>query len=163
MRVVVPRERERERTVLTSLSSSQAMNLSAFDVPIASDALASIDTHGRAFFLSINRYERKKNHALAIEAFASLETRLPRQRFESLQLVIAGGYDERVVENVEHAAELEALAKSHGVQDRVTFLRSVNEMQKLSLLANCIGVIYTPANEHFGIVPVEAMYMRKVR
>ena len=26
------------------------------------------------------------------------------------------------------------------------------------LMSNCLAVLYTPEREHFGIVPVEAMY-----
>lgn len=32
---------------------------------------------------------------------------------------------------------------------------------KLSVTVCHLSVVYTPANEHFGIVPVEAMYARK--
>ena len=47
---------------------------------------------------SLNRYERKKNIPLAIESFA----------FSGFPgtLVIAGGWDPRVPENVEHELEL---------------------------------------------------------
>ena len=37
------------------------------------------------------------------------------------------------------------------------FLRSVSEVERLRLLAECTCVVYTPAREHFGYVPVEAM------
>jgi len=48
--------------------------------------------------VSLNRYERKKDIKLAIEAFGLL----PKHLSESNYLVIAGGYDEQVAENVEH-------------------------------------------------------------
>lgn len=31
-------------------------------------------------------------------------------------------------------------------------------MGRAWLLQNCLAVLYTPEREHFGIVPVEAMY-----
>ena len=54
---------------------------------------------------SLNRYERKKNIGLAIrsfKAFLNYEGVNP----EEYILVIAGGYDEAVAENVEHYGEL---------------------------------------------------------
>ena len=42
-------------------------------------------------------------------------------------------------------------------QDRVEYKRSFSDAEKLELLARCTAVVYTPKNEHFGIVPVEAM------
>ncbi len=37
------------------------------------------------------------------------------------------------------------------------FLPSFTDAQRTSLLAACVAVVYTPQNEHFGIVPLEAM------
>lgn len=51
--------------------------------------------------VSLNRFERKKNIGLALEAFALLKNH-PLYRQNRLHLVIAGGYDLKVSENVEH-------------------------------------------------------------
>ena len=55
-------------------------------------------------FLSLNRYERKKNIALAIEAFHHFKTqqKLAKKDQEKVLLVVAGGYDLRVEENVQY-------------------------------------------------------------
>jgi alpha-1,3/alpha-1,6-mannosyltransferase len=74
---------------------------------------------------------------------------------------MAGGYDERVKENVEHYQELKQLRQSLGLADHVSFLRSFTDRQKLALLKSCTCLLYTPDKEHFGIVPIEAMYMQK--
>ncbi|KAJ2790088.1 Alpha-1,3-mannosyltransferase-like protein [Coemansia linderi] len=42
----------------------------------------------------------------------------------------------------------------------VLFLPSFTENQRAFLLSAARCVVYTPANEHLGIVPLEAMYMR---
>ena len=102
-------------------------------------------------FLSINRFERKKNIGLAIRSFA----RLGKMR---ARLVLAGGYDKRVTENVEHFKELVNLAQEHGVLDKIVFLKSPSDQEKVWLLKNCDCLVYTPAGEHFGIVPLEGMY-----
>ena len=36
-------------------------------------------------------------------------------------------------------------------------LPSFSDEQRAALLAACVAVLYTPQNEHFGIVPLEAM------
>lgn len=110
----------------------------------------------KRLFVSINRYERKKNIALAIQALAQLAD-------ASLRLVIAGGYDARVSENVEHLAELQSEAKRLGVASQVVFLTSISQQLKVALMRGAEAVIYTPSNEHFGIVPVEAMALGTVR
>jgi alpha-1,3/alpha-1,6-mannosyltransferase len=40
----------------------------------------------------------------------------------------------------------------------VLFLASFTDDQRTYLLANSICLVYTPSEEHFGIVPLEAMY-----
>ncbi|KAF5557673.1 alpha-1 3 alpha-1 6-mannosyltransferase [Fusarium mexicanum] len=104
---------------------------------------------GEKIILSINRFERKKD---------------------------IGGYDPRVAENVQYHSELEALASSHGLEHLTTktlitalsapatvpvlFLLSIPNSLKASLLRSARILLYTPANEHFGIVPLEAMLAR---
>lgn len=109
-----------------------------------------------AFFLSINRYERKKNLGLAVEAFS----RLPAAERAGTRLVMAGGFDTRVEENVEHYKELDQLVESLELQDQVELLRSPSDAEKVWLLRNALCLVYTPTNEHFGIVPLESMYCR---
>jgi alpha-1,3/alpha-1,6-mannosyltransferase len=119
--------------------------------------------------LSINRFEKKKDVALAIKAFAGLSL----SERQDARLVVAGGYDPRVPENVSTYTELCALADSlhlkHATANNVIlaqavpedisviFLHSVPHALKSTLLATSRLLIYTPRNEHFGIVPLEAM------
>jgi alpha-1,3/alpha-1,6-mannosyltransferase len=107
--------------------------------------------------LSINRYERKKNLGLIVAALALLRERLPSDAFGSLRLVIAGGYDDSLRENRETLLDLQALVQRHRLEEHVIFMRSCTESERFALLSRCRCVVYTPANEHFGFVPVEAM------
>ncbi len=75
--------------------------------------------------MSLNRYERKKNIALALRSFAEYLNQYKPRTIEPL-LVVAGGYDPRVLENVEHQLELAALAKQLSISDKVCFLRSIS-------------------------------------
>lgn len=84
-----------------------------------------------------------------------------------------GGYDNRVSENVGYHKELVELADSLSLSSATTktivtalnvpkevevlFLLSVPSTLKEMLLQSARLLIYTPANEHFGIVPLEAM------
>lgn len=121
--------------------------------------------------LSINRFERKKDIVLAIKAFASLSS----QQRGKAKLIIAGGYDNRVHENVSYHTELVNLAEgapyhlktataktvvsalNTAPDVEVLFLLSVPNNLKEILLRSAKLLVYTPSNEHFGIVPLEAM------
>jgi len=122
----------------------------------------------KKILLSINRYEGKKNIALAVRAFAGLGS----QETDKAKLIIAGGFDSRVQENAGTLQSLQDLATSLQLSYRtykgqdtamesdssnVVFLLSVPDALKHRLLASAALLIYTPQNEHFGIVPIEAM------
>lgn len=137
-----------------------SLNVTTFDTITPSDVTCIVPNRTKFLFLSINRYERKKNLMLALEALHDLHGRLNAQDWREVHLVLAGGYDKAVKENVEYYEELNLVAKKLNISDQVTFLRSFSDEQKVTLLRNCTCVLYTPSNEHFGIVPLEAMYMR---
>ncbi|KAL8931038.1 MAG: hypothetical protein Q9208_000140 [Pyrenodesmia sp. 3 TL-2023] len=124
---------------------------------------------GKKVVLSINRFERKKNIALALRAFHGLQ----EEERRDVRLVLAGGYDPRVEENVRYHEELVTLAEELRLRSATTknvvtalsipddiqvlFLLSVPAQLKTMLLSAARLLIYTPTNEHFGIVPLEAM------
>ena len=154
-----------------------AIRLDAYDTPLdTQDSSVMQIKSDRPSIVSINRFERKKGIKLAIEAFASWRKSLDKgSMWKKTRLVIAGGYDYRVLENVEHHRELVTLARIlklkiysllPGVTDvvpedaDVLFLASFTSSQRTYLLESSKVLLYTPENEHFGIVPVEAMYAR---
>ena len=104
------------------------------------------------FFVSINRYERKKDHSLAIRAIEEFT-----KKYDNVQLIIAGGYDERVIENVQHYKELDELIKSFNLESTVKLEKNLTEEQKWNYIGKATAVLYTPQNEHFGIVPIESL------
>lgn len=126
--------------------------------------------------VSINRFEKKKNVELALRAFALLgkEEMISKEEFANYRLVLAGGYDKRVAENVEYLKELNTLAtETFGLETftlfpsstekppntaQIIFLCSFNDAQRTYLLDQSMLLLYTPSNEHFGITPVEGMY-----
>ncbi|KRZ11799.1 Dehydrogenase/reductase SDR family member 1 [Trichinella zimbabwensis] len=88
------------------------------------------------YFLSLNRFEPKKNVELAIYAFLNLRETLTEEYKDAVQL----------------------LCKRLNLNNFVSFVESPTEELKISLIVNCTALVYTPSNEHFGIVPLEAMY-----
>jgi glycosyltransferase involved in cell wall biosynthesis len=82
--------------------------------------------------LSLNRYERKKNIGLAIQALKEVIHRHAHSSGACAQcrLIVAGGYDPRVSENVQYFQEMQDLAQELDVQARVVFLRNVTDSQR---------------------------------
>jgi glycosyltransferase involved in cell wall biosynthesis len=106
--------------------------------------------------VSLNRFERKKNIELLLQAYALL------QKDDSMKkdlppLIVAGGYDVRNVENVEYMGELVTRSHQLGIDQNVKFLKSISDHVRSNLLQEALCVVYTPHLEHFGIVPLEAM------
>lgn len=156
-------------------------------VPLATDSLSELrildgylykifqeDPTSVFTVLSINRFERKKNLELVIHSFHRFIALLSSPvKVKVVTLFLAGGYDPRLPENVTYFEELNQLVKDLNLSTspqteennasgrklvvRVHFLRSVTEMQKSMLLRMSDVVMYSPENEHFGIVPLEAM------
>lgn len=137
--------------------------------PKAAKEENDLEWRDKNIILSINRFEQKKNIGLAIRAFAGL----PKRAREGVRLVVAGGYDHRVMENVVYHQDLLLLAEKLGLKTASTgnivtalsmpddvdvlFLMSVPKALKDALLRSARLLVYTPSNEHFGIVPLEAM------
>lgn len=127
---------------------------------------ASGEIHKRNMIVSLNRFERKKNLGLLLEAAFWLEKNYQPPKTTNRkeadwrpEIVIAGGYDELCTENVEHRAELGIQAQP--LQDagwKVSFQHSISDETRANLLRTARAVVYTPDKEHFGIVPLEAMY-----
>lgn len=118
-----------------------------------------------AILFSLNRWERKKGHHLALKAFKMLVDKGVRA-----YLIIAGGYDPRLSENVEYYSEVKRLAKELGLETaeavtvqienkphNVRLWRNIPDLAKMDIYEKMRALLYTPENEHFGIVPIEAM------
>lgn len=124
------------------------------------------------YFLSINRFENKKNIELAIKSYKKF---LEKSSNSQVKLIVAGGYDHRVEENKQYLAHLEKLSADLNLETltifnneyskysnlsnnyNIIFLPSISSNLKELLLSQTKLLIYTPSFEHFGIVPLEAM------
>ncbi|KAF8224174.1 mannosyltransferase [Tricholoma matsutake] len=161
------------------------INISAYESDVdANDPDIIAITSDRLTFVSLNRFERKKNAALAIQSFADLRVKITtRPEYEDMRLILAGGYDPRLEDNLLTLYSLIDLAKSLSLtynvitpastqkpvkipplnmtrkKPDVLFLLNFNTFQRTAMLRSpfTIALLYTPENEHFGVVPVEAM------
>jgi alpha-1,3/alpha-1,6-mannosyltransferase len=107
--------------------------------------------------LSINRFVRFKNIGLAIEALALVREALPEETFREIKMVLAGAYDVRLRESREVLSELWTAAQKFKLHSHVVFKPSCSETERMELLSQCLCLVYTPDQEHFGIGPLEAM------
>lgn len=130
----------------------------------------------RPTIISFNRFEAKKNVALAIESFADLKHSgmIPESLARNLRFVVGGGYDAEQADNVETLRANQALCEKLGLSYHtlwtttddpapegtdVIFVLNFSTAQRSALLLSphTLALLYTPTNEHFGIVPIEAM------
>jgi alpha-1,3/alpha-1,6-mannosyltransferase len=125
--------------------------------PIPTPDLAPAPPPGPIVVLSLARFAPEKGLGLAVETLAALRTRLDAADFARLRLVMAGGFDRRLAEQRAACAALGRRAGSLGLGAQVVLRPSPTEAERRALLSECRCVVYTPADEHFGYVPVEAM------
>lgn len=95
-----------------------------------------------------SRISMLKRQILAVRAMARART--------GLKLVIAGSPD-----TAENRHELEAAIAGCGAPDRIEYVGPVSEERKRDLYARCSAVIYTPFDEDYGYVTLEAMQSAK--
>lgn len=148
---------------------------------------AVITANERPTLISINRFEAKKNVALALDTFVVVQKELAAQGQSdaNLRLILAGGYDPRLNDNVLTLKELQAQCVKHNLTHSTLFYNGKSNpnaaaelsaaaaaanasvvflpslpyplLQSLLLHPTSRVLLYTPTEEHFGIVPLEAM------
>lgn len=130
-----------------------SINCSEYDKKPETESILTEKLNGKTFITSINRFEKKKNIMLAVESFAKILSKYP-----DLILVLAGGYDERVKENVDVLNDLKDRVNKLKIEKNVIYLPSFSNSDRYYLLHEAKAIVYTPENEHLGIVPIEAQY-----
>lgn len=102
------------------------------------------------FFFYPSRVVPEKEIEYAIRAFEIFSS-----KNKGWKIVIAGALSRRP----EHAAYLRKIRAMAG-QD-VEILTNIGEEKLKDLYSRCFSVLYTPVNEDFGLVPIEAMASSK--
>ncbi|MGH7894837.1 MAG: glycosyltransferase [Candidatus Binatia bacterium] len=112
---------------------------------------------GPLTILAVGRFDPRKQWRLAADAFAALRERMAAPAFARVRLVFAGGYDPSLREHRDTRTMLEERFRALGLTGQVELRFSPSEDERRALLSECRIVLHTPADEHFGFVPVEAM------
>jgi alpha-1,3/alpha-1,6-mannosyltransferase len=107
--------------------------------------------------LCVSRFDPTKRLERAVEALAELRRTLAPEAFAPVRLVLAGGYDARLRESRETVEGLQALARRLDLAAHVEIVRSPPDAELRDRLSRALCVVYTPEDEHFGLVPLEAM------
>lgn len=139
-------------SVVKLLKSMESEKMDKSDLNVPEDSI---------LFISINRFHPAKKLELAIQAMSRLKLMLEEAIYNKVYLVMIGGYDPKSNMNKVYFDELQDLTENLKLKDNVIFFKSPSEKEKVQLLLSSNCLIYTPVNEHFGIVPLEAMMAKK--
>lgn len=85
---------------------------------------------------------------------------LKRQNFNP-RVQLAGSVMPHIPESKIYYELLQCMCTKLEVEDIIEFVPSPSEEEKFRLYRQCDSTLYTPPNEHFGIVPIEALEQRR--
>jgi glycosyltransferase involved in cell wall biosynthesis len=97
------------------------------------------------YVLSVGRIESVKRVDLLVRAMAHVDA--------PIRLVVAGEGTQR--------RNVEQLAETTGVSDRITFLGTADDDTLIDLYSGALATLYPPFDEDFGYVTLEAFLARK--
>ena len=120
----------------------------------------NIDVNKMKLIVSLNRYEEKKNLDLAVLSYIDYVSKyVDKNDINNSCLVVAGGYDTFLKENIDVYNKLNSYIDTPEKKSmNIFFLRNIDNNERSILFRTANIVLYTPKFEHFGIVPLEAMY-----
>ena len=117
-----------------------------YNPPPGAEALYCAE--GLDYLLYPSRISPLKRQTLVLKALA--HTRQP------VRVIFSGAPD-----HPQFQQECDNLVRQFGLQKRVNFRGAVSETEKVRLYAEATGVIFTPLDEDYGYVTLEAMLSRK--
>ncbi len=126
-------------------------------IDLADFATAAAPPSASHTILVVSRFVPEKNLPLALDAFVALRGQVPDSIFRRLRLVFAGGFDARLDACRTAVDALAGGAAARGLADQVELRRSPDDPTLRTLYAGARCVVFTPPQEHFGYVPIEAM------
>lgn len=160
--------RQRKPAASASATTDKTANSSKITLPLAqrittvyppcdTASLVSMPLENRQrVILSVAQFRPEKNHAAQLHALKLLLDQAPQFRTtEPVKLVMAGS-----VRNAADEARVEGLrelARTLGVEDKVTFAVNVPYSSLLELYGSSSIGLHTMEDEHFGITVVELM------
>ncbi|KAI6232269.1 Glycosyl transferase domain containing protein [Aphelenchoides besseyi] len=125
----------------------------------------------RYTFLSMNRFWPEKRLDIIVEAAGCNTNTLPltkefilailKSEGKNPRIQLAGSVMPHIPESRIYYEELQRMCVDYKVEDLIEFVVSPTEAKKFTLFRECDTTLYTPPNEHFGIVPIEALEQRR--
>lgn len=100
------------------------------------------------YFLYPSRFSILKRQELAILAMKYVKS--------NVKLLIAGRPDSQ-----EYVKKYQSLIEENNLEDKVKLLINISEEEKIKLYSKALGVIFTPYDEDYGYVTLEAMLSKK--
>jgi glycosyltransferase involved in cell wall biosynthesis len=132
------------RTVSTRLHTYNGLVAEPLYHPPKLAALLKPGPYGN-YMLTVTRLEKVKRVELAIDAFRHVD--------KGVRLLVAGEGSVR--------GDLEARIEQHGLRGRVELLGRVPDEQLIALYAGARALLFTPYEEDYGYVTLEAFLARK--
>jgi len=111
---------------------------------------SSFSTFNEKYFLVAGRIMWTKNIELAIDSFKSFS----KER-SGYRLIIAGIVDKKSNSYLKYL--MEVCDNNHNIE----FIINPTDLDLLNLYKKCTALLFTPLNEDFGMVPLEAMSFGK--
>ena len=132
------------KNIATRLDTFNGLSHAALYPPSPFSGRLEPGSYG-GYILSVGRLESVKRPDLIVRAMCHVN--------RPLRLVVVGsGTMER---------ETQALAESLGVSDRIDFRGALEERDLLNLYKDALAIVYTPYDEDYGYVTLEAFLSRK--
>jgi glycosyltransferase involved in cell wall biosynthesis len=103
------------------------------------------------YFFYPSRITPEKNFEMAIEAFKKF-----RKKHKTWRFVIAGALDRKRQEHVEYYNKIRGMLGENG-----RIMLDVPTEKIVELYSSCFCVLYTPVNEDYGLIPLEAFASSK--
>ncbi|KAI1724381.1 glycosyl transferases group 1 domain-containing protein [Ditylenchus destructor] len=110
----------------------------------------------RYVFLSMNRFWPEKRLDIILDAAAILKSKGLNPLIK-----LAGSVMPHIPESRIYYDLLHSKCTELDIWSLIEFIPSPSEDQKFSLYRECDSALYTPPQEHFGIVPIEALEQRR--
>ncbi|CAI4226970.1 unnamed protein product [Auanema sp. JU1783] len=107
-------------------------------------------------FMSMNRFWPEKRLDIIVIAAAIL-----KKEGHKFLVQIAGSVMPLIPESKIYYELLKQMIQDLEVEDVVQLIASPTEVEKFALFRACDSALYTPPDEHFGIVPIEALDQRR--
>jgi len=144
-------ESQRVHTIAQNVSGRLERFLGIESTPLCPPPRLATELHcapAEDYIFFPGRISPPKRHKLVLEALSLTE--------QPVRIRIAGS-----AESPTHEAELHRMADELGISSRIDWTGWINEADLVDGYARCVGVVFTPLDEDYGYVTLEAMLAAK--